>query len=434
MENNLPVPEKDFINRLKWLMFFRVLITSLLLGSTIILQLDKSPSPLDRPLLVLYGMIAGVFILSFIYALAFQHIHRPLVLAYAQITIDTVFVTLIIFVTGSFSSIFTFLYLLVIIYSSLFLSQTGSMLIAAFCSIQYGIMVNLEFYNLIQPFIIEGTILAENHPWSLVLYKLMSIIVACFAVAFLSGLLSGQVRKTKMELAAMEDHIKRVEKMAYMGKMAANMAHEIKNPLASLAGSIQLLRSDLPFDPGHDKLMQIVLRETNRLSDLVNDFLMFAKPHPGKSEIIELEKALNEAIGLFEKNETCRDRITVNKSFVPGIWIKMDPLHLHQVLWNLLLNAAEAIKGNGTITVKTQTTRNSMASIRISDDGCGMSRDLLQTVFDPFFTTKSNGTGLGLSIVHSILESYGSRLDIESFIGRGTTVNVKLTQMEAPAD
>ena len=119
--------------------------------------------------------------------------------------------------------------------------------------------------------------------------------IACFAVAFLSTLLSEQTRKTKKELQTMEHHVKRVEKMALIGEMAAGLAHEIKNPLASLTGSIQLLKEDMRYDPDHDRLMQIILREADRLSSLASNFLFYARPPAGKVESIELGEVLLES-------------------------------------------------------------------------------------------------------------------------------------------
>jgi len=426
-------PENDLYHKLQWLMLFRVLFTSLLLGSTIILQLSESPSLLARPLLVLYGLIAGVFLLSFFYALILQRIKRELLFAYIQIGIDTFVVTLIIFVTGSFASIFSFLYLVVIIYSSMLLFRRGGVVMASLSSIQYGIMIDLEYYGILQPFVMEGSSVAVDHAWSYVLYKILITMTACFAVAFLSGFLSEQVRKTRKELSTMEDRVKRVEKMAYMGELAAGMAHEIKNPLASLSGSIQMLKKEIQFDPELDVLMQIVLRETDRLSGLVNNFLFFAKPPVGKIEKIEIDSTLIETIKLFEKNSTCSGRISIKKKLASNSWIEMDPLHLRQVFWNLLLNAAEAIESEGVVEVKTYPLKNKFVGIEITDNGCGMSKELVKSIFDPFFTTKPDGTGLGLSIVHSILESYNSWLDVDSSIDRGTTFILKLKQINPPS-
>ncbi|MFC1828792.1 nitrogen regulation protein NR(II) [Thermodesulfobacteriota bacterium] len=432
MDNSPSSPESDLYHRLKWLMFFRVIFTSLLLGSTIILQRGENPSLLAKPLLVLYGLIGGIFFLSFFYALVLQRTRRELLFAYIQTSIDTFIVTLIIFVTGSYASIFSFLYLVVIIYSSMLLFKRGSMIMAALCSIQYGIMVDLEYYGILSPLIVEENLGAINYPWSHVLYKIMITMVACFAVAFLSDLLSEQARKTKKELTALEDHVKRVEKMAYLGEMAAGMAHEIKNPLASLAGSIQLLREDIQYNPDHDRLMRIVLRETDRLSILVNNFLLFAKPPAAKVEAIMLDRAMKETIELFEKDRICVGRIVIKHNFSPDVWIEMDLIHLRQVLWNLFLNAAEAIDGNGMIEVSMYPLKQKQVCIEIKDNGCGMSAELIKSIFDPFFTTRTNGTGLGLSIVHSILETYENWLDVESKVNEGTTFTLKLKRIDPP--
>jgi len=302
------------------------------------------------------------------------------------------------------------------------------MVMAVLCSIQYGTLIDLEYYGIINPFGVDGGHIILDYAWSQVLFKVVITMVACFAVAFLSGFLSEQLRRARNELSALEDRMKRVEKMVYMGEMAAGITHEIKNPLASLSGSIQILRKEVPYDPEHDKLMQIVLRETDRLSALVNNFLLFAKPPTGKIKKIELENALTETVKLFEKNKAATGNILITSEFFSNIWIEMDPMHLRQVIWNLLLNAAEAIEGEGLVGIKTYPLKNNYAGIEISDNGCGISDEHMQSIFDPFFTTKSSGTGLGLSIVHSILESYDTWLDVESEVDRGTKFSFKLKQ------
>lgn len=301
---------------------------------------------------------------------------------------------------------------------------------AMLCSIQYGILVDLEYYGVINPFFIKGSSNIGDYAWNIVLFKVVITMSACFAVAFLSGLLSEQVRRTEKELSVMEDRVKRVEKMAYMGEMAAGITHEIKNPLASLAGSIQILRKEIPYDPEHDKLMQIVLRETDRLNTLVSNFLLFAKPPVGKIEKIELENALKETLNLFEKNQATSNRVSITIDLFPNIWVEMDPVHLRQVMWNLLLNAAEAIEGEGLIKVKTYLVKPNYACVEVSDNGMGMTTNLIQSIFDPFFTTKPSGTGLGLSIVHSILESYNTWLDVVTKVGEGTKFTWKLNRID----
>jgi two-component system sensor histidine kinase PilS (NtrC family) len=433
MSKSSPQAKNDYKVKLKWLLFFRLIFSSLLLGSTIILQLGETSSSFAPPLLVLYGIIITIFFLSLSYAVLLKRIKQDVAFAFIQIAVDTFFVSVIIFVTGSFFSVFSFLYLLVIIYSSMLLSRQSTLVIAALCGIQFGIMVDLEYFGFLTPFGQDYNLLAATYAWNQVIYKIMITILACFAVAFLSSLLSEQTRKTKKELRVMENQVKRVEKMAAIGEMAAGLAHEIKNPLASLSGSIQLLREDIQYDADHDRLMQIILREADRLSSLVTNFLLYAKPPAGKVEAIQLDKALIETSELFEKDSSTNGRISTTKSIESGVWIAIDPVHLRQILWNLLLNAAEAIEGDGTIGIEMYRLRNKQACIKISDDGCGMSLELLKTIFDPFVTTKSNGTGLGLSIVHRILDAYDSNLDVESEVNKGTTFTLKFKQIEAPA-
>ena len=433
MDHALQMPETEFKVKLKWLMLFRVLFSTLLLGSSIVLQLGDSPPSIGPPLKLLYGLIASIFFLSIIYALTIDRIKKYITVAYVQILIDTLVVTLILFVTGSFSSIFSFLYLVVIIYSSILLSIRGTLVIAAICSIQFGIMVDFEYYGVIYPFVADHSMLASAHSWNQVLYKILITMTACFAVAFLSSFLSEQVRTTRKELRVMETHVKRVENMAAVGEMAAGLAHEIKNPLASLTGSIQLLREDIRYDPDHDRLMQIILREADRLSSLSNNFLLYARPPAGKVEAIELEKELLDTAELFEKDASTDGRITTIKKVQSNIWVSMDPVHLRQILWNLLLNASEAIEGEGVIDIEMYELKSKRACIKITDNGRGMTPDELKTIFDPFFTTKPSGTGLGLSIVHRILEAYDFWLNVESEVDKGTTFTLHFKQMDSPA-
>ena len=432
MHFRFPEADQETYSRLRLLMFFRVLFTTLLLSSTIILQMGKSSSPVAPPLLLLYALIGGIFFLSFLYAIVLPYVGSPLRFAYLQISIDTLIVTLVILVTGSFASIFSFLYLVVIIYSSILLEHGGSIFMAGLCSIQYGIMVNLEYYGLFTPFVVDASPTAMTYLWRDVLYKVLITTVGCFAVALLSDMLAEQVRKSRKTLKAMEERIRRVEKLASMGEMAAGMAHELKNPLAALAGSIQLLREELPDQPAHQRLILIALRETSRLNDLLTNFLMFARPPAGKRQPLRLDRAVAEIIALFERDGTCAGRIAIHKRLVTGIWVGMDPVHLRQVLWNLLLNAAEAIEGEGTITVAVQPIRPSRVEIRIQDTGCGIPQELLESIFDPFFTTKAEGTGLGLSMVHRLLESYDGYLQVDSQPGSGSLFTLTLKTIPAP--
>ena len=426
------MPEIDDKTKLRWLILVRILFSLLLLGSAVVQQIGETAIPLDRSLMILYGLILAIFILSVVYGVVLKRIKNVTLFAFIQISIDTLFATLIVFLTGGFVSVFSFLYLVVIIYSSMLLPMRGTMVIAALCSLQFGALVELEYFGFIDPIGNNGQALANAYDWSQIFFKLMITITACFAVAFLSSLLSEQTRKTKEELRTMEGHVKRVEKMAAIGEMAAGLAHEIKNPLAALTGSIQLLKEDMRYDSDHARLMQIILREADRLSSLASNFLFYARPPAGKVEPIDLSRALLEIAELFEIDGSNNGRVKTTKNVSSNVWITMDPGHLHQILWNLLLNAAEAIDGEGNIGIEMFPTKNKYALVKISDNGCGISPESLKTIFDPFFTTKPNGTGLGLSIVHRILEANDAWLNVESQLNKGTTITLHFKQISPP--
>lgn len=425
------IPGDETYKSLKWLTFFRIVVTTVLLSSVTGLQLGEEPSLHTQPLMAVYGLAAGIFFLSTIYAGLLKYSRRYFFQAHLQIFLDTFIVSLIIFITGGFSSIFSFLYLVVVIYAGVFLPRASNFITAILCGIQYGLIAILEHSRVIRPFIADWATLAADVAGFQVAYKILIILMGCLMVAFLGNLLAEQTRKSRRELAAMEAHVKRVEKMAAVGEMAAGLAHEIKNPLASLSGSIQMLQEDEVLNSSHGRLMKIVLRETDRLSSLLNDFLMFARPSTGVPKAIDLCKALEETVALFEKDGRRAHTISIPKSDELGVWIEMDPAHLRQVLWNLFTNAAEAIDGSGVIDITMGTERRSHVRLEIRDSGCGIPDEKLRLIFDPFYTTKTRGTGLGLSIVHSILESYGYRLDVESRVGEGTTFILHLKRVNS---
>ena len=420
----------DEITRgLKWSIAFRIIFSIILIFSTLVLSFENDSKLNSQPFFLIYLISILILLFSLFYALLLKIKGGNYFIAYLQLTLDSFFVTGIIFITGSFESIFTFLYLVVIISSSLLVLRRGSMIIATLCSLQYGILIDLEYYGVISPFG-NYPLLSSSVDWTYVIYRILVIVTACFAVAFLSGILAMQAKRARRDLKVMEDHLKRVERMAAMGELASGMAHEIKNPLASLSGSIQLLKEDTePGTPKH-RLMQIVLRETERLSRIVTDFLLFAKPYTGNARPIRLDKAIMETVELFKQDPLCRERIEFRIKVDLNVWINMDPDHLQQVLWNLLKNAAEAIDGKGRIDVRLKSFKNNQARLSITDDGCGIPIDEIDTVFNPFITTKTDGTGLGLSIIHRMVDSYGGLIDIESRPGHGSMFTLILKRLD----
>ncbi len=422
--------ETDLRNWLQKLMGGRILFSCLLLGSTAFLEYNRPQPQETDPLFILYGLIGIIFFLSLGYAVALRRVRDLQAFARNQTVLDTLLVTVILHVTGGFSSLFSFLYLVVIVYTSLLLPRRGTLLIAALCGLQYGLMLDLEYFGWLDSFEGQGRPLAMASGGDQVLYKMASVMIACMVVALLSSFLAEQALNTRSELRTMTQRVRRVEKMAAIGEMAAGLAHEIKNPLASITGAIELLRDEIRPGSDRDRLMQIVLREADRLSALVGHFLLYARLPAGKPEAIDLEKAVRETVELFGRKSAADGRIATMVTAQPGIWIRMDPAHLSQVLWNLLINAAEAIEGPGEIRLELSAAKDRQVCLRVCDTGPGMPPQTLKAIFDPFFTTKPTGTGLGLSIVQRILDAYGCRIDVDSAPARGTTFSVYFRQME----
>lgn len=405
--------------QIKWVVLARAVFALILIFSTLFFPDTDLTGQRDQSFLSLYkisGTILGLSLVYFAWLCKKKYLHA---LAYTQIIIDTFIVTAIVFVTGCYHSIFTFLYLLVIIYAAMLLFARGSFSVALASSFQYGFLIELEYLKIITP-------LSESQPLALVvdqhhiLYRIVITISAFFATAALSGILSLQLKIARKDLKIAQEHLKRVEKMAAVDEIVSGIAHEIKNPLASLSGSIQMLREEMAPTGENDKLMQIILRETDRLRQIVTDIRLISKPGRTNAELIDLSKAIDDVKTLLENTPDWHARINIVTRLKRDLYVYMDTVHLQQILWNLIKNAAESIEGKGKITISLYSPRHKRIYLTIQDTGLGIDKKNAPHIFDPFFTTKSDGTGLGLPIIHRIVDTYDGMIDFESIPGKGT--------------
>lgn len=232
-------------------------------------------------------------------------------------------------------------------------------------------------------------------------------------------------------LMEMEEKVRRQERLATVGSLAAGIAHEIRNPLASLSGSIQLLQNELDLKGDDKRLMDIVLRETDRLNFIISDFLDYARPKTPHKQRISLSSVIEETVLLLRNSPDCREGIGIVQDVDPSLRLAADPQHLRQVIWNLALNACQSIRDGGTVTIAAKGVPSpdsdpGWCEITVTDTGQGIARDHLEKLFDPFFTTKSDGTGLGLAIVYRIIEDHEGTIDVESGPGKGSTFRIRL--------
>jgi two-component system sensor histidine kinase PilS (NtrC family) len=241
----------------------------------------------------------------------------------------------------------------------------------------------------------------------------------------------------------MEEQMKRVDKMAAIGQLAAGMAHEIRNPLTSLSGSIQVLKSELILDHPGQLLMDIILRESERLNALIRDFLLFAQPPRTNKRIWKIGNILEETLDLFVNSNEYHEGIRIIRPQThDGVQAMIDPDQMKQVFWNLLINAAQSMPQGGNLRLQLEKGGEGLlaanpplaaprktrewARISISDSGCGIVEPEKEKIFEPFYTTKDGGTGLGLSIVHKIIESHDGVITVESEVGKGSTFTIFL--------
>lgn len=227
----------------------------------------------------------------------------------------------------------------------------------------------------------------------------------------------------------MEERLRRMDRLALMGRMAAGIAHEIRNPLASISGSLQLFREFVPDQGTGDRLLSIASRELSKLDQLINDFLTFSRPAQSPPQLLNVTELIEDTVELFKKNKELSPGIRLRVELEPDLLLKIPGGELSQVLWNLLTNALHALAGEGEISIQAAKVLTPEGGghleILIRDTGSGIPEEDLTHIFDPFFTTKEKGTGLGLCIVQKIVSDYGGRISVESRIGEGSTFSLQ---------
>jgi len=226
------------------------------------------------------------------------------------------------------------------------------------------------------------------------------------------------------------------QRLAAVGEMAAGIAHEIRNPLASMSGSIQVLRQELALSEDQAQLMDIVLRESERLNETIRSFLAYARPQRFTLTRLDIRRVVQDTATLLRNSAEVRDDhvIDVNLPDDP-VWYEADENQIRQILWNLATNGLRAMLSGGRLVLSAKTEREDRQdelTITIEDQGCGIQPSELDSLFQPFRSSFEKGTGLGLAIVHRIVTDYNGSIQVLSTVGTGTTVRVRLP-LQAPA-
>jgi len=214
--------------------------------------------------------------------------------------------------------------------------------------------------------------------------------------------------------------------MAAVGRMAASIAHEIRNPLAAMRGSIQMLHAEMDADTEQAQLMEIILRESDRLNKIVADYLNYARPRPAELKNVDLNSLVADTFKLLRNSNEIVDGHRLEED-LPGrpTIVTGDPEQLKQVCWNIARNAVKAMPEGGNFTIGVSRTDANRVHMTFVDDGCGMTPEQVERLFEPF-TSTTGGTGLGLSIVYQIIRDHNGTINVRSRLNEGTTITVEL--------
>jgi two-component system, NtrC family, sensor histidine kinase HydH len=264
-------------------------------------------------------------------------------------------------------------------------------------------------------------------------------ILSFILVAILTGVLvdrerrqQAELRKSAEQLAAVYDKLqsnfegmKRAERLSAIGQLSAGLAHEIRNPLASIAGAASILQRSGPPDARNEKCLEIITHECGRLNRLLTDFLNFAGPQPPSFQRVEIDRILDNVINLAVHAMARRNIDVRKRASDQTLTLDCDPEQLEQVLLNLVINAVQASPDEGEVEVAAEPVEDNVA-IRVVDHGSGVRPEHIDRLFDPFFTTKETGTGLGLPVAHQIVGQMGGVLNAVPNPDGGMTFSVIL--------
>lgn len=228
------------------------------------------------------------------------------------------------------------------------------------------------------------------------------------------------------QVRALEETSRRQDRLAAVGRVAASIAHEIRNPLAAMRGSIQVLRSEMDSNSSQAELMEIILRESDRLNRIITDYLAYARPRSQAHTTVDVRELLRETFTLLRHSPEIKDGHGLEEDYaLEPMMVNADASQLKQVFWNIARNALQAMPAGGTLRAELRSSAGHRLRITFTDTGRGMSPEQVEHLFEPF-SSRTGGTGLGLSIVYQIVRDHGGTINVRSREGQGTTIAIEL--------
>ena len=402
---------------IRTLIIARLIIVTTLSVAAVIIQLSTvSFLPLES----FYVLILATYALSFLYLALYRWNRNYRVQAFFQMIFDLILISILVYVSGGLSGNMYFLYVFAISEASLILGSRAAYFIASLAAICFGLLADGMFYGII-PHFHEGQV--PDLSAGFVLYTIFTAWTLFFVMAFLVNYLAMSLRKTRDALSAAQRELEIKERQAAAGRMSALIAHEIRNPLAAISGSVQVLKGEMALSEEQRRLMDIVISESRRVSQTIDQFLNLAAPGKEVFMTFDLGEVARETATMLRMSGELDERIMlrvlpegVNAPFYGS------PNQFKQVFWNLIRNSLKAMPEGGTLTIEIGRASKGGVEIRVADTGKGMGPEERDRMFEPFFSRFEGGQGLGTAVVRRVVDDYGGTIRVASEPNKGTVI------------
>jgi signal transduction histidine kinase len=405
---------------------YRLVILTSLLVAAFIIQLS---SPDTQPNLPFYYLVFGAYAFSAVFFGLYAWGRSLAAQAWLQLVFDLLLITAFVYISGGLASSMYFLYLFPIIAASLVVSGRAGFLTASIAAILFGVLADGIHFGFIPVFRPEHAVRRTLGAMLVTLFVAWGVF---FVIAALMSKLTESLRRTRDALRAAERELLMRERLSEAGRVSASLAHEIRNPLAAISGSVQVLKKELALSEEQKELMAIVLKESERVSQSLEQFLDFALPSKQVFSPINLRDVLDETLRILQGGGELNGKIALEGNFqtedVPYVG---NAGQFKQVFWNLVKNAIKAMPEGGRLRLDFPRPRKKEVRIVVADTGRGMSDVDRENLFQPFYSGFGNGRGLGLSIVRKIVDDYDGRIEVRSELNKGTEVLITLPVRKA---
>jgi two-component system sensor histidine kinase HydH len=378
------------------------------------------------------ALLVAAFCLTGLYA-AWLRVGRALsLLADTQLVLDQAVWTVVAFLTGGAASGAVSLYGLSCLVGAALSGSRGAAVAAVSGVASYSALVLLLATGVLVPPPDQVDLIYRLTPEE-VRYHLALNALVVVVVALLAGTLAERLRWTGGELALATQRAEQAERMAALGRLAAGLAHEIRNPLGSIAGSVSLLRTAQELSHEDRQLCDIIQRETSRLNDLVSDMVDLSRARQPELTTVDVAVLAKEVVELAGHSGRSVSDVRVEYEGPDSLPIVADGAQVRQLVWNLVRNGVQASDPGGVVKVVVDAGGTDPALVVI-DHGPGIDAAAQERLFDAFFTTRSHGTGVGLAVVKRIADEHGFEITVESDAGKGAAFRVALRKAASGAD